>query len=145
MDVRIRKMERQDVVQVSLLEKETFSAPWPEQAFLDVFEDVNIYYYVADIGGEIVGNCGVRNIVGEGEITNVAVRKDWRNRKIGQKMLEVLLQEGEDAGIQAFTLEVRESNHTAVHLYQKLGFVTEGVRKNFYEKPRENALIMWKR
>ena len=48
-------------------------------------------------------------------------------------------------GVEAFTLEVRKSNDTAIHLYEKLGFVTEGVRKKFYEEPVEDALIMWKR
>lgn len=60
-------------------------------------------------------------------------------------MLSELLKRGKCMGIEAFTLEVRKSNEAAIHLYEKAGFVTEGVRKNFYEKPVEDGLIMWKR
>ena len=60
-------------------------------------------------------------------------------------MLEYLLEKGRNAGVEAFILEVRKSNENAIHLYEKLGFVTEGIRKNFYEKPVEDGLIMWKR
>lgn len=59
-------------------------------------------------------------------------------------MLEFLLQKGEKNGIVAFTLEVRESNHAAIALYEKFNFINAGVRKNYYEKPTENAVIMWK-
>ena len=60
-------------------------------------------------------------------------------------MLLKLMEEGYRMGVEAFTLEVRKSNEAAIHLYEKLGFVTEGIRKNFYEEPTEDALIMWKR
>ena len=59
-------------------------------------------------------------------------------------MLLELLKEGEDRGVRAFTLEVRESNLAALALYQKIGFEECGVRKNFYDFPKENAVIMWK-
>ena len=84
--------------------------------------------------------------MGEGEITNVVVRDDCQNRGIGRKLMDELLMRGEkEIGIEAFTLEVRIGNRSAIHLYESLGFVSAGIRKNFYEKPVEDAMIMWKR
>ena len=59
--------------------------------------------------------------------------------------MEQLVKEGKEMGVTAYTLEVRVSNMAAIHLYKKLGFQEEGIRKNFYERPKEDALIMWKR
>ena len=75
----------------------------------------------------------------------MAVEPSCRNKGIGRKMMEVLLQKLKRAGANAVTLEVRRSNEAAIALYESLGFVTEGIRKNFYEKPAEDGLIMWKR
>lgn len=141
----IREMTREDVKPVSTIEEETFSMPWSEAAFLDMIEDRNAHYLVADEEGKIIGSCGLRDIVGEGEITNVAVKQEYRNRGIGFLMLCELIEAGRQRGIEAFTLEVRESNAAAIHIYEKLGFKTEGMRRNFYEKPIEDAAIMWKR
>lgn len=82
---------------------------------------------------------------GEGNITNVVVAEEARNKGIGTKMLRHLMEEGERNGLGAFTLEVRVSNAPAIHVYEKLGFLSEGIRPNFYEKPAEDAVIMWKR
>jgi ribosomal-protein-alanine N-acetyltransferase len=84
-------------------------------------------------------------IAGEGNITNVAVDMALRNRGIGTRMLRYLIGEGEQKGLSAFTLEVRAGNAAAIHVYEKLGFRSEGIRPNFYEKPVEDAVIMWKR
>ena len=102
-------------------------------------------YLVVLLVDEVVGSCGLRNIVGDGEITNVVTKGTMRGKGIGKQMLLQLLEEGTKMGVEAFTLEVRKSNDAAIHLYESLGFVTEGVRKNFYEEPTEDALIMWKR
>ena len=102
-------------------------------------------YLVGLYGDEVVASCGLRNIVGDGEITNVVTKTSARGKGIGTQMLVKLMEEGVSMGVEAFTLEVRKSNDAAIHLYENLGFVTEGVRKNFYEEPTEDALIMWKR
>ena len=78
-------------------------------------------------------------------IPATSIMNEYQNRGIGRMMLEYLLEKGRNAGVEAFILEVRKSNENAIHLYEKLGFVTEGIRKNFYEKPVEDGLIMWKR
>lgn len=141
----IRKMTEADLVQVAENEAECFSSPWSEKAFADTLTRPEMIYLVAEKDGKVVGHCGVTNILGEGEITNVAVSEPYRRCGIGEKMLMQLLAEGEAAGILEFTLEVRAGNSAAIHLYEKLGFLSEGIRPGFYEHPKEDALIMWKR
>ncbi|MBO5208914.1 MAG: ribosomal protein S18-alanine N-acetyltransferase [Lachnospiraceae bacterium] len=143
--LQIRRMERGDVERISQLEEETFSMPWSRDAFLEMIEKEDARYYVAEADGEVVGGCGVLMIAGEGDITNVVIDKNYRNQGIGTKMLQYLIEDGYQNGLTAFTLEVRVSNESAIHVYEKLGFFSEGIRPNFYEKPTEDAMIMWKR
>ena len=145
MEVIIKPLVEEYVDQVCVLEEEAFSMPWHRESFMEMIFNKDARYLVALSGEEVVACCGLRNIVGEGEITNVVVKKEVRGRGIGRKLLLHLLEEGGKMGVEAFTLEVRKGNITAIHLYESLGFVTEGIRKNFYEEPVEDALIMWKR
>ncbi len=144
-EIHIRPMEKRDVDAVSRLEEETFSMPWSREAFLEMITKKDAAYYVAESAEEIVGGCGVLMVAGEGNITNVAVKASARNQGIGTKLLRYMIGEGERNGLNAFTLEVRVSNAAAIHVYEKLGFRSEGIRPNFYEKPAEDAVIMWKR
>lgn len=143
--VLIREMQACDVEAASKIERETFSMPWSAKDFLEMVEADYAHYYVAEEDGVIVGCCGIRNIAGEGEITNVVVAADFRNKGIGRNMMEYMLEKTGENGIGDCTLEVRVSNQPAIHLYESLGFKAEGIRPDFYEKPREDALIMWKR
>ena len=81
----------------------------------------------------------------EGDIHNVMVTSKYRGRGIATQMMTVLLEEGQKQGIEEFTLEVRVSNAAAIKVYEKMGFVSEGIRPRFYEQPVEDAMIMWKR
>lgn len=94
---------------------------------------------------KIVGMCGVKKIFEEGEISNVAVHPDFRGKGLSRKMLEMLMSEAREDGVQAFTLEVRAGNGIAIRLYESLGFRTEGVRREYYDHPVEDGLIMWQR
>lgn len=143
--IEYRKMQEQDIESVALLEKQCFSQPWSYNAFKSALDDKNVLYIVAECEGSIVAQCGVRNIVGEGEITNVAVKPGYRKQGIAYAMLTSLLTKGMEMGISAFTLEVRSRNAAAIALYKKLGFVSEGIRPGFYTNPADDAMIMWKR
>ncbi|MBO4987498.1 MAG: ribosomal protein S18-alanine N-acetyltransferase [Lachnospiraceae bacterium] len=145
--ITIREMTLADVDRVCVLEEMAFSMPWHKESFVEMIENKDALYLVADDEQSgVIGCCGVRSIVGEGDITNVVVHPDFRQKGVAYEMLTQLLLRGEqDFGIKEFTLEVRYSNIGAIHLYEKLGFVSEGIRKNFYEEPVEDALIMWKR
>lgn len=141
----IRPMERGDVEIISRLEEETFSMPWSCNDFLEMIDKEDARYYVAVLDGRVVGGCGVLMAAEEGNITNVVVEPKERNQGIAYQMLKRLIEDGYGNGLNAFTLEVRVSNACAIHLYEKLGFCSEGIRPNFYEKPTEDAMIMWKR
>lgn len=140
-----REMTAADVPFISRLEEETFSMPWSAASFLQMIEKEDTAYYVAEEDGQLLGGCGLLMIAGEGNITNVVVAPDARRRGVATGLLTHLLAEGDRAGLTAYTLEVRVSNAAAIDLYEKLGFVSEGIRPNFYEKPTEDAMIMWKR
>ena len=145
MELQIKPLTEEYVNQVCVLEEEAFSMPWHKESFMEMIENKDACYLVGLLEGQVVASCGLRNIVGDGEITNVVTKSSERGKGIGEQMLLKLMEEGCNMGVEAFTLEVRKSNEPAIHLYEKLGFVTEGVRKNFYEEPTEDALIMWKR
>mgnify|MGYP002511013994 FL=1 len=140
-----REMTAEDVPFISRLEEETFSMPWSADSFLEMISKEDARYYVAEEDGRLLGGCGVLMIAGEGNITNVAIAPEARNRGIGTALLRHLMAEGDREGLTAYTLEVRVSNAAAIHVYEKLGFVSAGVRPGFYEKPVEDALIFWKR
>ncbi|PXV86735.1 ribosomal-protein-alanine N-acetyltransferase [Lachnotalea glycerini] len=141
----IRLMTDRDIEQVSKIENETFSMPWSKDAFREFLKRKDTIYIVAEVNNEIVGYCGLWNIVQEGNINNFAVNKQYRKKHIGFEMLTKLIEIGNEQRINAYTLEVRQSNVAAIRLYHKIGFREDGIRKNFYESPREDAIIMWYR
>lgn len=145
MDITIRKLQQTDIEPLSIIEAESFSMPWSPKDFTDLLNRDYCTYLVAEADGQVVGSCGMTNICNEGNIDNVVVAKDYRGQGICQALMKELIALGEREGVEAFTLEVRVSNAPAIHVYEKLGFVSEGIRPGFYEKPREDAMIMWRR
>ena len=145
MDIIIREMTVEDVPQVAVLEASNFSMPWSEKAFYEQLNNEHALYMVAVYNEMVLGVCGLLESFGEADICNVSVEHSYQNKGIATRMLNALMEEGTRRGIIAFTLEVRAGNLSAIHLYEKLGFVTEGIRPGFYERPKEDAVIMWKR
>lgn len=145
MEIVVRKLQDQDIGALAGIEAEAFSMPWSENDFRNLLEHSYCHYLTALAQGEVAGCCGYTESCSEATIDNVVVSERFRNRGIGQRMLQELILQGEAAGIRAFTLEVRVSNSAAIHIYEKFGFRSEGIRPGFYEKPREDAVIMWRR
>lgn len=143
--VNIRRLCESDVEALSILAKECFSEPWSAKAFAELVEDEQSTYLVALLREEVVGCCGVTNVCGDGDVNIVMVKETARGQGIASAMLQELLKEGTSMGIEDFTLEVRVSNAPAIHVYEKLGFASEGIRPGFYSKPTEDAMIMWRR
>ncbi|KSV58582.1 ribosomal protein S18-alanine N-acetyltransferase [Acetivibrio ethanolgignens] len=141
--MKFRLMEKKDLEQVCEIENKTFSQPWTREDFEASISNPNRIYIVAEENGEIAGYCGLWMVASEGQINNVAVREDFRKKGVGYGMLSYLLELGREKNQDAFTLEVRASNEAAIRLYEKLGFHSAGIRRGFYEKPREDANIMW--
>ena len=140
--INIRRMETSDAEEVSRIEQQIFSRPWSCQGFLDALSGGNAIFLVAESEERIIGYCGMYCAADEGEITNVAVDVSFRRRGIGKKLVEHLLMEAEDANIKNIILEVRISNEEAIRLYENMGFSVQGIRKGFYEKPKEDGYVM---
>jgi len=136
-------MTEADLTQICAIEQETFSIPWKEEDFRSSMIKKNNGYLVAEEDLQVIGYCGYWGILEEGDICNVAVEKEYRNQKVAYHMLVELMKEAKEKGITAFTLEVRKGNLPALHLYEVLGFKRAGLRKSFYTKPEEDAVIMW--
>ncbi len=144
-DIIIAPMQYENLNAVAALELQCFSTPWSRQSFKDAIDSDN-YEYVAAITSEgaLVGYAGMQVVLDEAEITNIAVDGQLRNRGIASKLLEALVTLCARRGVKYLHLEVRESNEAARHLYEKKGFEIDGMRKNFYQKPTENAVLMTK-
>jgi tRNA threonylcarbamoyl adenosine modification protein YeaZ/ribosomal-protein-alanine acetyltransferase len=144
--VRIRPMTAEDVEDAWKLEQINLGKEaWTQKQLLDAMTRDDTIYLVAEMAGRIVGLCGVQNISGDGEVTNVSVSGDVRREGCGYKMVKQLLERGKGIGIKDYTLEVRAQNAPAIRLYEKLGFKSEGVRPGFYDDPKDDAVIYWKR
>lgn len=140
----IESMTVDDIAQVAEIERQIFSIPWSEKAFRNSMESDNTIYIVAKENNNVAGYAGMYLSFEEGNITNVAVNPLSRRKGIGEKIVRDILNRAYEKGVRDVFLEVRETNSVAIALYEKIGFKEEGIRKNFYDKPRENALIMWK-
>ncbi len=142
MNIDIQKMNETHVGQVAQLEKVCFSTPWSETSLKEELTNNFARFYVARCDGQVAGYIGAHNIVGEVYITNVAVSPDYRRRGIAETLIKKLVEITFTEGAEFITLEVRKSNESAIKLYTKMGFQMVGERKNFYENPREDALLM---
>lgn len=138
-------MTMEDLDEVSLVEKANFRTPWTKEGFESGLKDGNSSYFVCEDDGKIIGLCGYIRSFEEAEVTNVSVLKEYRGKGFASAMLTQMIEFGEAEGVRDFTLEVRVNNKDAIHVYEKLGFVSEGIRPNFYDNPREDAMIMWRR
>lgn len=138
----IRLMQKQDIEEVAVIEKNIFSTPWSANGFLEAICADNTLFLVSEEAEEISGYIGIYLAADEGEITNVAVKEQYRRKHIGEDLIKEVLHRTAQQGIENWVLEVRKSNETAIRLYQRLGFEIKGIRKGFYEKPKEDAYVM---
>ena len=139
----IRRMEPRDAEAVAVLEAENFSEPWSANSFMEEIRKESSVYLVVYDDDTLIGVCGLVTACDEGEVLNVSVKKEYRKQGIAFQMLQQLVLEADKRGIKHLTLEVREGNMPARTLYEKLGFVCEGIRPGFYRNPAENAAIYW--
>ena len=124
------------------LEALCFSLPWSRAMILSELNNPNAVYLAAEWDGALAGYAGMQTVLDEGYITNVATAPGFRRRGVASKLLDALRAQAEQRALSFLTLEVRCSNRAAIALYHKHGFQSIGVRPGYYEKPREDALIM---
>ncbi|MBO7739195.1 MAG: ribosomal protein S18-alanine N-acetyltransferase [Oscillospiraceae bacterium] len=136
------KLTEAHIPQMVELEKICFSLPWTADMIRSELNNPSCLYLAAVDGDTLVGYIGVQTVLDEGYINNVAVRPEYRRKGIAAALISLLIDEARAIGLAFMTLEVRESNAPAIALYEKLGFTTVGRRKNYYEKPREDAILM---
>ena len=141
----VLEMTTEDLDQVMEIEKELFADPWTREGFFTFLIRSDALFLVAEEKGRILGYCGILTVLDEGDITNVAVRKDRQREGIGGFLLESLFLLLRERGVSLIHLEVRRGNDTARRLYSRKGFVEDGLRKAYYTDPVEDAILMSRR
>ena len=131
---------------VLVIEEAVFTSPWTRAMYLAELENhgVSFCFLARDDDGRAVGFCSVWRVADELHINNLAVLPEVRRGGIGSTLLEHVLRHGADSGAQRATLEVRQSNDAARILYERFGFTVAGVRRGYYSKPVEDALVLWR-
>ena len=140
----LTQMNAAHVSQVAELERICFADPWSEKSVASELDNKWALWLVALDGDTVVGYIGSQTAVDETDVMNVAVHPDHRRQGIAEALIEKLVLELKARGSHALMLEVRASNAPAISLYEKLGFLQVGLRKNYYRNPKEDALILRK-
>lgn len=142
--LEFRSMTMEDIPAICEIEQEAFTTPWTAGAFQnELTSNQFARYMVMEIDGEVAGYGGMWLIMEEAHVTNVAVLKKYRGKKLGERLMRELQKTASFFGAVRMTLEVRPSNYVARALYEKLGFYSVGVRRGYYTDNREDAVIMW--
>jgi len=141
--VEARRLEARDVDAVVAIETEAFSSPWRRETFLDLMDRPTLEILVLDDARSgILGYAVLWCVMDQGELANVAVKPEHRQRGLGSYLLSRLLETGRERGIRTVFLEVRESNQAALKLYRRFGFSEVGLRRGYYDHPKEDARVM---
>ena len=143
---KIYDMNKDNVDGVYEVETLSFTDTWSKKAFVDELKN-NLAYYKVIVDEEtskVVAFGGLWKVLDEAHITNIAVHPEYRGKKLGNMIVEALIEKAREIDIAEMTLEVRASNETAKNLYAKYGFKIAGIRKEYYQDNKEDAIIMWK-
>ncbi len=131
-----------DIPLVARLEREIFSEPWSKESLLATLKMRETIFLVARENDRVAGYAICYTASDEADITNVAVAEEFRRSNYGMNLVAHLIIRGGKRGVKRFYLEVRQSNEAAKKMYDKLGFTKLGIRKNYYDKPVEDAVLM---
>ena len=131
---------------VLAIEEASFTNPWTREMYLAEMDNrgVSYCYLARDPDGGVVGFCSFWRVLDELHINNLAVKPESRRSGVATALLRYVLREGATLGAQRATLEVRQSNDPARLLYERFGFAVAGVRRAYYTKPVEDALVLWR-
>lgn len=143
MNYDIIPMTADHLDQAAEIERICFSAPWSRRMLAEHLENECAATLVAQgEDGTVLGYAGLLVAADEGYITNVAVRPEYRRQGVASQLLDVFARFARGRGLAFLTLEVRATNAAARALYAKHGYIQAGLRKNYYEHPKEDAVIM---
>ena len=143
-NICIVPLEERHIKDIAKLEALCFSEPWSEEGILEAYR-LGTKFFIAENSKQLMGYIGIKAVIDEGYITNVAVYPQYRGIGVATALINKVFDFAKEKGLSFVSLEVRASNTAAVSLYEKTGFKEEGRRKDFYRLPREDALIMTKR
>lgn len=143
-NAEIVPMAENHIKEIAEIESLCFSQPWSEKSLKDELTNENAHFLAAVFENKVIGYIGIIEICGEADITNVAVSPAYRRCRIGEKLLSFAEEGAKQRGCDSITLEVRVSNEAAISLYSKNGYKNTGIRKGFYDRPKEDALLMTK-
>lgn len=141
-NLTIVPFEKGDIPYLVSIENACFSTPFKEKDFLDILNSEISSVLVAKVDGNVIGFVSFTIIIDELQIINVAVDPLFQGKGIGNAIMNELISYGSKNGVLKYFLEVRESNLSAIHLYEKYGFKQVGISKNHFSLPRENAILM---
>ncbi len=127
---------------IAALERQCFSDPWSVEMLRPELPDDSHEFLLAVEGEELLGYVGLMTVLDEGYLSNIAVSPEHRRQGIAEALLKALLMRARARKLAFVTLEVRAGNTPAQALYRKLGFTEVGVRRGYYEHPREDAVLM---
>lgn len=143
-DILICDADISCIDRLEALEEECFSSPWTREQLIGQLPDEMHIFLVAKNAEEIVGYAGMMTVLDEGYISNVAVSAEYRRQGIADRLLDEIDRRAKSYDLAFITLEVRKGNLPAIALYEKHGFIPVGERKNYYQLPTENAILMTK-
>ncbi len=138
----VRKIEEQDIAAIAALERVTFSGPWSAKELAITAGQKHAYILVAMQDDKFAGYCIVYHVLDEAEIARIAVEPSFRRQGVGRQLLDAVMKECKANDMSRLLLDVRESNHGARAFYTRYGFGEDGIRKNFYDLPKEDAVLM---
>ena len=139
-----RPMLEVDLDQVVAIEKESMPSPWSKELFEEELHREAAHYFVIEEEGQVAGYMGYWEAPQEAHIINLAIGAKFRQRGLGQRMVEACLDFASKRGARLATLEARESNESARRLYEKCGFRFVAIRKKYYSDNQEDAVVMLK-
>lgn len=142
--MNIVPMNEHHVPQIALLERECFADPWSQQSIASELHNPLSLWLVAQEGQTLLGYVGSQTCQEETDMMNIAVSPASRRQGVARALIEALVSALRQHGSKQLTLEVRASNGPARQLYESLGFLQVGLRKNYYRNPKEDALILRK-
>ena len=140
---KIRLLTSEDIPSVAKIEKLCFSEPWSKESLGLLLQEKNAGF-VAEVDGVAVAYGGIVTVLDEGQITNIATHPDHRRCGLAKAIMAAIDDFSAENRIVYLSLEVREQNMAARSLYASCGWQEVGVRKNFYSKPLDNAIVMIK-
>lgn len=142
--MNIVPMNEHHVPQIARLERECFADPWSQQSIASELHNPLSLWLVAQEGQTLLGYVGSQTCLDETDMMNIAVSPASRRQGVARALIEALVSALRERGSKQLTLEVRASNGPARQLYESLGFLQVGLRKNYYRNPKEDALILRK-